>query len=68
MEWLIANWFWVLVFVLFIVIHLFGHGHGGHGGHGSHTGHGGGSCHDDKDEKKDEHARSAGRQDAEHHH
>lgn len=31
MEWLVANWFWVLIFVAFIALHLFGHG--GHGGH-----------------------------------
>ena len=36
MEWLTANWFWILIGVLFIGMHLFGHGgHGGHAGHGS---------------------------------
>ena len=41
MEWLTANWFWVIVFVLFIGMHLFGHGcHGGHEGHHGHK-HGG---------------------------
>lgn len=39
MEWLAANWIWVLVGVLFIGTHLFGHG--GHGGHAKHGGHGG---------------------------
>ena len=35
MDWLLANWFWILIFVLFIGMHLFGHGgHGGHGGGG----------------------------------
>lgn len=35
MEWLTANWFWVVVGVAFVVMHLFGHGgHGGHGGGG----------------------------------
>ena len=35
MTWFTANWFWVLVFVGFIGMHLFGHGrHGGHSGHG----------------------------------
>jgi Protein of unknown function (DUF2933) len=35
MDWLLANWFWILIFVLFIAMHLFGHGgHGGHGGGG----------------------------------
>ena len=36
MEWLAENWFWVLIGVLFVAMHLFGHG--GHGGHGSHGG------------------------------
>lgn len=35
MAWFTANWFWVLVGILFIALHLFGHG--GHGGHGSHV-------------------------------
>jgi len=30
MEWLTENWFWVVIGVAFIVMHLFGHG--GHGG------------------------------------
>lgn len=35
MAWLTENWFWVVVFVGFIAMHLFGHGgHGGHSGHG----------------------------------
>ncbi len=42
MDWVLANWFWILIFGLFIAMHLFGHGgHGGHGGghqHGSKTG------------------------------
>lgn len=33
MDWLVQNWVWVLVFVAFIWMHMFGHGcHGGHGG------------------------------------
>jgi len=33
MEWLAENWIWVLVGILFIALHLFGHGgHGRHGG------------------------------------
>ena len=32
MEWLAENWFWVLIGVVFIVMHLFDHG--GHDGHG----------------------------------
>ncbi|PAP74642.1 DUF2933 domain-containing protein [Rubrivirga marina] len=39
MDWLAENWFFVLLFVAFIAMHLFGHGHGGHG-HGGHGGHG----------------------------
>lgn len=38
MEWITANWFWILIGVLFIGMHLFGHG-----GHGGHAGHGGGN-------------------------
>ena len=34
MDWLSQNWVWVLVFVAFIGMHLFGHG--GHGGHDRH--------------------------------
>ncbi len=35
MAWFTANWFWVLIGVAFIALHLFGHGgHGGHSGHG----------------------------------
>ena len=37
MEWLATNWFWLLIFVAFVAMHLFGHG-----GHGAHRGHGGG--------------------------
>lgn len=33
MEWLAQNWVWVVIFVLFIGMHLLGHGgHGGRGG------------------------------------
>ena len=53
MEWLTANWFWVLTFIAFIAMHLFGHG--GHGGHGGHSGHGGGDRQRSRDEReKDE--------------
>lgn len=35
MAWFTANWFWVLTFIAFVAMHLFGHGgHAGHGGHG----------------------------------
>ena len=33
MAWLTANWFWVLVLIAFIWMHV--GGHGGHGGHGA---------------------------------
>ncbi|MGK7297409.1 MAG: hypothetical protein ACNS61_16580 [Candidatus Wenzhouxiangella sp. M2_3B_020] len=40
MAWLTENWFWVLIGILFVGMHLFGHGgHGGHGG-GGHDRHG----------------------------
>jgi len=33
MAWFAANWFWVLIFIAFVAMHLFGHGgHSGHGG------------------------------------
>ena len=33
MDWLAQNWVWVVVFAVFIGMHLFGHGgHGGRGG------------------------------------
>ena len=37
MAWLTENWFWILTFIAFVAMHLFGHG-----GHGRHGGHGGG--------------------------
>lgn len=45
-EWLTQNGFWIMLFVAFIGVRMFGHGgHRGHGGHGGHSGHarGGGS-------------------------
>ena len=57
MEWLRENWFSVLIFILFIAMHMFGHGmHGGHGGHDEedeHKGHGEGTG--EKKEKKGGH-------------
>lgn len=42
-QWLVTNWFWILIVIAFIALHLFGHGgHGNHGGHGDH-----GGTHDD---------------------
>ena len=50
MAWLTANWFWVLIFIAFIAMHVFGHG-----GHGGHSGHGGGDRQRSGDEReKDE--------------
>ncbi len=51
MEWARENWVWIILFAVFIGMHLFGHGgmHGGHGGHGGkkeddeHKGHSDGS-------------------------
>jgi hypothetical protein len=48
MAWLAQNWFWVLLFVLFIGMHLFGHG--GHGGHGG----GSGGCGHKRSKQKDQ--------------
>ena len=45
MDWLLTNWFWILIFVLFIAMHLVGHG-----GHGGHSGH----CGDDRKRSVDE--------------
>lgn len=54
MAWLKDNWFWVLVSIAFVAMHVFGHG--GHGGHG------GGKRHQSTDDQgKDEsEAREAG--------
>jgi hypothetical protein len=33
MQWFVINWFWILIGVAFVAMHLFGHGgHGRHGG------------------------------------
>ena len=39
MQWVLDNWFWILLGGGMIAMHLFGHG--GHGAHGGHGGHGG---------------------------
>ncbi len=40
MEWLANNWLWVVIGVLFVAMHLFGHGgHGSHGGADKSSGH-----------------------------
>jgi hypothetical protein len=54
MEWVLENWFWILVFALFIAMHLFGHG--GHGAHGGHDG--GDGKRDSNEREKDKAERS----------
>ena len=51
MEWITANWFWVLTFIAFIAIHIFGHG-----GHGGHRGHGGGDRKRSAEERENDEA------------
>ncbi len=55
MEWIRENSIFLLFFVLFITMHLFGHNM--HGGHGSHSGHGeeGEHAGHDKNERKGSH-------------
>ncbi len=47
MTWFTENWFWILTFIAFVTMHLFGHG--GHGGHGGPGGHGEGDRRPDGD-------------------
>jgi hypothetical protein len=49
MEWLTANWFWVVIGVAFIAMHLFGHG-----GHGGHSGRGGGDRQRSRDDREND--------------
>lgn len=44
MQWISQNWFWVLIALVFVGVHLFGHG--GHGGCGG--GHAGSRPSEDK--------------------
>ena len=53
MAWLTENWFWILTFIAFVAMHMFGHG--GRGGHG---GHGGGDRRRTTDEKENDTATS----------
>ncbi len=40
MEWLAENWFWILVGIAFVGMHMFGHGgHGGQDNPDKHPGH-----------------------------
>ena len=48
MEWFSQNWVWVLFFVAFMAMHMFGHG-----GHGGHRGRGGDDEADPKPAGKD---------------
>ena len=45
MAWFTANWFWVLIFIAFIAMHMFGHG-----GHSRHGGDNRQQSEDEKDE------------------
>ncbi len=38
MEWIRENWFFIIFFIFFMAMHLFGFGCGGHGGHQGHGG------------------------------
>ncbi len=38
MEWVIENWFFILLAIMFITMHIFGHGcYGRHKGHEEHS-------------------------------
>ena len=51
MAWFSQNWIWVLFFIAFIAMHLFGHG--GHGGHyGNNNDHQTQSKDDDKSDSE----------------
>ena len=56
MAWLTENWFWLLTFVAFVAMHMFGHG--GRGRHGGHGGHGGGDRQRGADERDNDEIRS----------
>lgn len=62
MAWLTANWFWVLIFIAFIAMHLFGHG--GHSGHRA----GGPQRRGDDRDSNDRTGRAANERSAGHHH
>lgn len=55
MEWFTANWFWLLVFIAFIAMHMFGHG-----GHGGHSSHGGGDRQPGRDDNENDDTRGGG--------
>ena len=37
MYWLRENWFWLVMTILFVLMHTVGHGAHGHGGHRART-------------------------------
>ena len=40
MQWIRENWFWIIVAIAFVWMHLKMHGsHGSHGAHSAHTSH-----------------------------
>ena len=40
MQWIRENWFWIIVGIAFVWMHLKMHGsHGSHGAHSAHTSH-----------------------------
>ncbi len=56
MEWLRENSVFLLFLILFVAMHLFGHGmHGGHGGHGEEDGEHSGHSGSGKQERKGGH-------------
>ncbi len=50
MAWFTANWFWVLIFFAFVMMHIFGHG--------GHRGHGGGDRERSRDAREKDEAQS----------
>ncbi|MBI5180495.1 MAG: DUF2933 domain-containing protein [Nitrospirae bacterium] len=54
MEWITANWVFILFFIIFIATHLFGHGmHGGCGGTKKEEGHSGKDFSEKKENEKE---------------
>lgn len=39
MDWLSENWFAVIILIVFVAMHMFGHGHHGMHGHGGQHNH-----------------------------
>ena len=54
MSWVMENGFWIVIGIVFVAMHLFGHG--GHGGHGRHGGRKGSARDSDsRDKRRREH-------------